>query len=178
MAIIDSLNILSYRQVIGDVTYSDRAIDLQTSADYGVGRPVYVELVANGQHAKDLRAQVVGANKSDFSDCAAIADSGVIKAAKLVAGFSIDIEVPPTDKKYRYVAMRYIPSDADTVNNPDTVVAGASGTDVDISAYALPPKVGEEQEDLANGITAYFVLTPVSHVDYAHANDDKNTAGA
>lgn len=177
MAIIDSLNILSYRQVIGDVTYSDRAIDLQTSADYGVGRPLYVELVANGQHAKDLRAQVVGANKPDFSDCTAIADSGVIKAAKLVAGFSIDIEVPPTDRKYRYIAMRYIPSDADTVNNPDTVVSGASGTDVDISAYALPPVVGAEQEDLPNGITAYVVVTPVSHVAYATANQDNNTAG-
>ena len=173
MALVEASSILSYEQVVTDTTYSQRCIDLIAQADYGVGRPLYFVFNALGAFTKDLRAQVVAFTDETLSDPVVVADSGIHAKETLVAGESFTVQVNQVDKKYRILAIRYIPSADGTENS--TVVGGGSGTSPDVSNFAPPQKVGEKRPDVANGITAYAALTVPTKLMYKYVNADKRT---
>lgn len=174
MAIIDSLAIFSRDQEVTEVTYSERSMDLKTLADYGVGRNAYIECVCGGTFAKFLRVQLVGFADDTYTNPVVISDSGVKDKAELVAGHIFYIPFSITDKKYKVVALRYIPSD-DAATNDGSSAPSAGSAFAITGEYAAPPKVGEEKAAKANTISAHLVLTPSSQVEYDYVNQDKAT---
>lgn len=165
---VDYQTIFCDGQVIEGTTLSDRAIDLQTLADYGKGKPWSVHVIAQGAHEHDLRVQIVGSKTATFNDVVVVGDSGVIPRAKLVQGFDRYIDVNAVGEKYRYLALRFIPTIDG--NASETISAGTKGTD------AIPSvlRVGEVPAPIANGIRAQIELLNNTNVAYRHANDDKS----
>lgn len=174
MAILDSQAIFSRDQVIDAVTYSQRAMDLQALADYGVGQNAYIECVVNGAFTKYLRVQLVGSANDDWSDLIVISDSGVKDKSELVAGHVFYVPFSITDKKYKNICLRFIPSD-DAASNDSSATPTGEAFAID-GAYAEPPKVGAEKDEVANSISCHLVLTPTTHVEYDAVNSDKITA--
>lgn len=174
MAIIDSLAIFSRDQEVTEVTYSERAMDLKTLADYGVGRNAYIECVCGGNFAKFLRVQLVGFTDDTYTNPIVISDSGVQDKAELVAGHIFYVPFSITDKKYKLIALRYIPSDDAATNDGSSAPTGGTAFAI-TGEYAAPPKVGEEKVAKANTISAHLVLTPSSQVEYDYVNKDKAT---
>lgn len=71
---------------------------------------------------------------------------------------------------------RYIPSAEGTAEDPNAVPTGTSACDC--APLGRPPKVGEKQPELANGLSACLVLVaPTEGVYYKYANQEKLTAG-
>ena len=174
MAILDSLAIFSRKQKVTETTYSERAMDLKALADYGVGRNAYIECICGGNFSKFLRVQLVGFADETYSAPVVVGDSGVIDKAELVAGHRFYVPFNITDKKYKIIALRYIPStDAATNDSSATPSAGTAFT-AD-GQYAPPPKVGADPAVVADTISAHLVLTPASQVEYDYANQDKRT---
>lgn len=174
MAILDSQAIFSRDQVVEEVTYSQRAMDLQSLADYGIGAHAYIECVVNGAFTKYLRVQLVGSKTDDWADLIVISDSGVKDKDELVAGHVFYVPFNMTDKKYKNICLRFIPSD-DAASNDGT--ATPTGTAYALEGnYAEPPKVGLEKAEVPNSISCHLVLTPTTHVEYDYVNQDKITA--
>lgn len=173
MALVEANTILSYEQEVTDTTYSQRYIDLKAQADYGVGRPLYFVFNILGAFTKDLRAQVVGFTDDSLSDPVVLADSGIHEQASLVAGVQFSVQVNQVDKKYKVIALRYIPSAAGTGEEHSSV--SGDGTIPDVSNFAPPVKVGEENKEIANGVTAFAALTVPTKLLYQYVNHDKAT---
>lgn len=177
MALVDYQTIFCDGQVITATTYSDRSVDLQSLADYGKGKPWSVHCLIQGTHSNDLRVQVVGSTSPNFSDIVVVGDSGVIEKAKLVQGYDFYVDVGAVGKKYRYLALRFIPTiettetvegeEVTTSTATETVGEGSAG--VDNIPHVLP--VGAEPQAVANAIRAQIELLNNSNVDYPHAND-------
>lgn len=173
MALVDYQTIFCDGQVITATTYSDRSVDLQSLADYGKGKPWSVHCLIQGTHSNDLRVQVVGSTSPNFSDIVVVGDSGVIAKAKLVQGYDFYVDVGAVGKKYRYLALRFIPTietevEGETVTTAtETVGEGSAG--VDNIPHVLP--VGAVPQAVANAIRAQIELLNNSNVDYPHAND-------
>lgn len=178
MALVDYQTIFCDGQVISATTYSDRSVDLQSLADYGKGKPWSVHCLIQGTHTYDLRVQVVGSTSPNFSDIVVVGDSGVIAKAKLVQGYDFYVDVGAVGKKYRYLALRFIPTietevEGETVTTAtETVGAGSAG--VDNIPHVLP--VGAVPQAVANAIRAQIELLNNSNVDYPHANDQLSYA--
>lgn len=172
MALVEANTILSYEQEITDTTYSQRYIDLHAQADYGVGRPLYFVFNILGTFAKDLRAQVVGFTDETLADPVVLADSGLHEKATLVAGAQFSVQVNQVDQKYKIIALRFIPS----VEHSETFdVATSEGVTPDVSNFAPPVKVGAENKEVANGVTAFAALTVPTKLLYKYVNADKAT---
>lgn len=171
MALVEANTILSYEQEVTDTTYSQRYIDLHAQADYGVGRPLYFVFNILGTFTKDLRAQVVGFTDDTFSSPVVLADSGIHEQASLVAGEQFSVQVNQIDKKYKIIALRYIPSTAGS----ETADVSGSGTAPDVANFAPPQKVGEERAEVANGVTAFAAFTVPTKLLYKYVNADKAT---
>lgn len=170
----DALFTFSYRQVLDAVSNSQRSVDLQTMADYGVGRPWWVVVQACGTFTKDLRIQIIGSEDKEFSTVVHIADSGVIPKASLVQGYEYKIQVPQVDRKYRFIALRYIPSETGTPSKGDETPSGSEYT---LDGVFDPVEVaGKVPEPLADGVTAFASINVATELDYPHANADKITA--
>ena len=103
MAIVDANVILSDKQVITDTTYSQRAIDFKSLADYGVGTNLYVACLTQGDFSTALRVQVLGCKDDTFTDPVVLGDSGVKQITELVFGSKFFIRINETGKKYRYL---------------------------------------------------------------------------
>ena len=174
MAILDSQAIFSRDQVIDAVTYSQRAMDLQSLADYGVGANAYIECVVNGAFTKYLRVQLVGSASDDWADLIVISDSGVKDKSELVAGHVFYVPFTLTDKRYKNICLRFIPSDDAASNDSSATPEGTAYALED--GYAAPPKVGVDKTEVANSISCHLVLTPTTHVEYDTVNEDKFTA--
>ncbi len=174
MAILDSQAIFARDQVVTETTYSQRAMDLQALADYGVGANAYIECVVNGAFTKYLRVQLVGSATDDWADIIVISDSGVKDKAELVAGKVFYVPFTITDKKYKNICLRFIPSD-DAASNDSSATPSGTAYALD-GAFAEPPKVGAEKAEVANSISCHLVLTPTTHVEYDTVNSDKITA--
>lgn len=178
MALVDYQTIFCDGQVITATTFSDRAIDLQSLADYGKGKPWSVHCLIQGTHTNDLRVQVVGSTSQNFNNVVVVGDSGVIEKAKLVQGYDFFIDVQAVGKKYRFLALRFIPTietevEGETVTTAtETVGEGSAG--VDNIPHVL--KVGAVPDPIANGIRAQIELLNNSNVDYPHANDQLSYA--
>ena len=160
MAIVDSQTILSYRQVVTDVTYSQHGFDWGERADYGVGNPIWLEVTIDSK---------------DFTNPIVLGDSGLYKKEELTAGKLISVQLVQTDKKYRYMCARYIPSAEGTAEDPNAVPTGSSACDC--TPLAPPPKVGDVPAELANGLSAHLALVAPTQVQYKYVNEDKDTAG-
>lgn len=173
MAILDSLAIFSRDQEVTEVTYSQRSMNLKALADYGVGRNAYIECICGGAFSKFLRVQLVGFTDDTLSDPIVISDSGVKDKAELVAGHIFYIPFSITDKKYKIICLRYIPSTDAATNDGSATPSGEAFTITE--GYAAPPKVGEDKAEKANTISAHLVLTPSSQVQYDYVNADKAT---
>ena len=173
MALVDYQTIFCDGQVITGTTYSDRAIDFQSLADYGKGKPWSVHCLVQGTHTYDLRVQVVGSQANNFSDVVVVGDSGVIDKAKLVQGYDFYIDVNAVGKKYRFLALRFIPTIVTQVEGQDVATAtetvGEGVAGVDNIPHVL--KVGEVPSPVDNAIRAQIELLNNSNVDYPHAND-------
>jgi len=174
MAIVDSNTILSKDQVLATVTYAQRAIDLQASADYGVGRDAFVKFLIKGNFTLDLRCQIVGSDSADFSNLKVISDSGVKEAAELLEGTQFFLRFNPTNLKYRYITIRYIPTAAGTANTGTESVVG--GDTPDVTNFAPPTPVGSVEANTADSIDAFIVLDGEFDAGYDYANSDKRTA--
>lgn len=172
MALVEANTILSYEQEVTDTTYSQRYIDLHAQADYGVGRPLYFVFNILGTFTKDLRAQVVGFTDETLADPVVLADSGIHEMASLVAGEQFSVQVNQVDKKYKILALRYIPS---TTGSAETTEVSGSGTAPDVTNFAPPQKVGEERAEVANGVTAFAAFTVPTKLLYKYVNADKAT---
>ena len=173
MAIVDYQTILADKQVITETTLSDRSVDLQALADYGMGHRWAVHVLCQGAHANDLRVQVLGSDKPTFESVTVIGDSGVFSAAELTFGKEFYVDIVPTGKKYRYVALRFIPtihseSQSGVETTSETIVNGQAGT----GNVSPVPKVGDTVTAVANAIRAQIELINVQHLDYPHAVDD------
>lgn len=170
MAIVDAITVLSDKQVLDATTYSQRAIDFQTLADYGTGRDLYVHFIAQGTHAKDLRIQVLGLRTTDDATPIILGDSGVIPRAELVQGGDGYVRVSETRTKWRYLVLRYIPTDKG--QGSETVVGGDKFECT--CHFNEPVKVGETQAPIANAIRAQIEFVPVLGNVYPCANADKS----
>ena len=172
MAIVDANVILSDKQVITDTTYSQRAIDFKSLADYGVGTNLYVACLTQGNFSTALRVQVLGCKDDTFTDPVVLGDSGVKQITELVFGSKFFIRINETGKKYRYLLLRIIPTTQDGHYN-ETV----TGNDkVDITNFAAPTKVLEGVTPIADALRAEIVDTAALGTVYGYANADKATA--
>lgn len=168
---IDFQTIFSDQQVISATTLSDRAVDLQSLADYGIGRELFVNCVTQGTHANDLRIQILGSDTRAFSSVDVIGDSGVITATELNATKKFCIHVNPTGKKYRYICLRYIPTIEGSAS--ETISDGTAGS----ATVSAPPKVGDQITDVANSIRAYVGFVADFDVQYPYANQSMSYSG-
>ncbi len=175
MALIDSLTVLSSNQDVSATTLSERAIDMNALADQGLnGKPLYVHVIMKGAATKDLRVQVLGfQTPGTYTSPDVIADSGVYAAENLVHGALIQVAIPPVDRKYRVIALRYIPSDDNTAET--TTIT--SGTTASASNYDAPPKVGASPVTAADTVDAFLSGSFVSSVAYQYANASLSTGG-
>ena len=165
MALVDAFDILSDKQVISGNCYSDRAKDLQTESDWGQSAVQrYVKFIVEGTHSKALTIQLLGANREDFSDNFVIAQTTAIPAADLVAGHYFFLPVPAVGKKYRYFAIKYLPTGGADDEEEKT----------DTGSCPTSPVLGETAE-VANGITAFFTLVDDYKTVYPYVNADKAT---
>ncbi len=164
----------SYNQDVTAVTNSQCSVDFGALADYGVGRPFYITVQACGTHDKDLRIQVLGCEDNTFSKPVVLNDSNVIPKASLVQGYEVNLQVPQVDQKYRFLALRYIPSDPDTPSKGNETVSGGSA--FTRNADFDPPRVvGKVPTAVKNAVTAFGAINIASSVDYPQANADKIT---
>lgn len=172
MSIVDYQTILADKQVVTETTLSDRSVDLQSLADYGMGHRWSVHCLCQGAHEHDLRVQILGSATPTFEAVDVIGDSGVFSAASLTFGKEFYVDIVPTGKKYRYVAARFIPtiqSESGAVSSAsETVVNGQAGT----GNVSPVPKVGDTVSPVANAIRAQIELINVQRLDYPHAVDD------
>ena len=164
---IDYQTIFCDRQVISATTLSNRAVDLQALASYGVGRQLFVNCMPQGTHAHDLRVQILGSKTGDFAtDAVVVGDSGVIPVNDLNANGHFFVGFNPIKDKYRYVALRFIPTIEGEAS--EEVTNGGNGSDV----VPNVPEVGVVPADLANGIKAYIDFTPALDIVYPMARED------
>lgn len=170
MAIVDSETIVSYRQVVTGNSYAQRSLDMRALADYGVGHPIYFVFNILGAFSHDLRVVIFGSKDDTNAELKEIANSGIHPKAELVEGSSFFVTINQTDTKYKNIVIMYIPSDDGTES---TEISG--GEAVDVSNFAPPTPVGQEEETLANGITAFAALTVPTKVYYRVKNQDKIT---
>lgn len=163
---IDYQTIFCDKQVIEGTTLSNRAVDLQSLADYAIGRDLYAQVLAQGEHAKDLRVQVLGSQTDTFADSVVIGDSGVIPVEDINEKKQFFVRFNPTGKKYRYVCLRFIP----TVNGHESAMESG----VVIGVDEIPPvqEVGTEPTDLANAVKAMIAFVPNIDVVYPFARQD------
>lgn len=168
--LIDRLDMLSDRQTIDGTVYSTFAKDLESDTDWGQGgAPRYVQVILHG--AFDLGAtldvQLLGSTKPDFSDAFTILDSQPIKKEDLSASRSIAMLIPPIDKKYRYITLKYI------------VESGSeSSADHQDEADLCPstPDLNVGKDDANNTFTAFITNTITSKCRYPYVNQTMITA--
>lgn len=166
MAIVDYFDILSDRQVIDGTCYSNQAKDLQAASDWGSSAIMrFVKVIVEGTHSKALTIQLMGANKPDFTDAFVIAQTVQIPAADLVRGKVFYLPVSSLGKKYRYFCLKYLPA-----GGSDSATENPEGGN-----YCPPSPVLSEQEEVENGISAFFSLIDDYHVEYPYVNQDKYT---
>lgn len=166
MAIVDHFDILSDRQVIDGNCYSDHGKDLGVASDWGQTAVTrYVKFICEGAHTKALTVQLIGANQADFSDAFVIAQTAQIPSADLVRGKTFFLSVPAIGKKYRYFAIKYLPAGG----------ADSATEKPEDGNYCPPTPVLGKQEDVENGITAFFSLVDDYMTTYPYVNQDKYT---
>ena len=170
MSLIDSQSILEYRRAITKTCYSRHAMDFRACADYGLGQPLYLDVKIDGNHTKNLRVQLVGFNP------VVIADTGLHPSAELVEGKHLYAQIVQTDKKYRYIAARFIPSTDGTTESTDVDVSATYNPE-ELIKFSPVKKVGEDLPAVANGVSAYLVVNIPTDVEYPSVNADKITAG-
>lgn len=165
--IVDSLDILSDKQVIDKIEYSDHFKDLVAPCDWGEGQTKYVMVLSHGAFTTGttLEIQLVGANKADFSDAFMINSTGAISQDAIVHGFSRCIAITPIGKKYRYFALKFLP---------------ASGTedsagDKPESTCPTEPML-KPQEAIDNAFSAFIMFNSITGLTYPMVNADKETA--
>ena len=169
----DALFTFSYQQDVTAVTNSQRSVDLQSMADYGVGRPWWIVVNCCGAISSNLRVQILGSEDDTFSTVSVIADSGILVSTSLVQGYEIKMQVPQTDKKYRYIALRYIPS---TTEKPSTGTEAPTGSGFTLSEVFDPVKeAGKIPAEVKNAVTAFASPNVSTSLDYPQANADKIT---
>lgn len=133
MALLDSLDILSDKQVINNTCYSAYSRDLKVPMDWGqTETPRYIQLLAHGTHSHPLTVQVVGSNNQSHSDEFVICQTPEIPVAELKAGFKSFITLPPIGKKYRFLALKYLPTGG---SNPAATAAVLTGG-VEVTDFA------------------------------------------
>lgn len=167
MAIVDYQTIFCDKQVIEATSLSDRAIDLQALADYGMGRNWFVHVFIQGTHSNPLRVQVLGFTDNTFTNGVVVGDSDVYAAAKLVQGFNFTVPVNPKASKYRYLALRFVP----TISGTETTEISSGTTATAGNMAVVPPVVGSVSA-VANAVRAQLELLPIEDISYPHAGDD------
>lgn len=165
MARIDGLSVFSDRQVVDKITYSQKAMTLTSEIDFGAA-PInhYIAVLVEGTFSLGMTIDLMGATKEDFSDAEVITSTRPLAASELVAGFRTYIQVPPINKKYKYICLKYRPegkSDENDTAFEDTMCP----TDPVLN----PPTVE------ANSISAFYTPTADFDTVYPYANADKDT---
>lgn len=165
MARIDALSVLSDRQVVDKITYSDRAIDLTAEIDFGAA-PMqhFFKIVVEGAFTAGLTIDIVVANEEDFSDATVIASSAAFTSDELVAGFITFLPVPPVNQKYRYICLKYRPDSSSDENEEEH----------DGSLCPTDPVLGEVTIE-PNTLSAFYSDIADFNTQYPYANDDKDT---
>lgn len=165
MARIDEYTILSDRQVVEKIAYSDRAWDLGAEMDVGQSNiPHRICVLIEGTFDKGLTIQLVMANKADFSDAVVAQSSKAFEAADLTAGKKFFFTLTPSGEKYRYVALKYLPT-------------GVSDNDNDAKPEdPCPPEpVLNPSEAPANSVSAWHTTIADYGTWYPFVNQDKAT---
>ena len=167
MAVIDRLDKLSDKQVIDKIEYSVHFKDLLAPCDWGEGLPKYVMLLSHGAFTTGttLEVQLVGANKTDFSDAFVINTTGAISQNDIVHGFSRGIAITPIGKKYRYFALKFLPANG----------TEDSAGDKPESTCPTDPML-KPQEAIENAFTAFITFNSITGLTYPMVNADKQTA--
>lgn len=133
MALIDSLDILSDKQVVNNTCYSRYCKKFKAPSDWGqTEMQRYIEILCHGTHAHPLTVQVVGSNNDSHSDEFVICQTTEIPVAKLKAGYKFFIPIPPIGQKYRYLALKYLPTGG---SNPAATAAVLTGG-VEVTDFA------------------------------------------
>lgn len=185
MALHDARNLLASNQVISATTLSQRYLDFNALADYGVGHlPIFLTTIIKGQFTHDLRIQLLATEEEDgdFSNPIVVADSGLTPADELYAGKVIPVLIPPTNKKYRAVCARFIPSRAESSEGAGdgvletTDITGGTPYVVD-STFNPPAKVGDTNAEVADAVDCFLTSEMATDLYYPNANDGKATGG-
>lgn len=167
--IIDRLDMFGDRQVIDGTVYAPQAKDLEASTDWGMGGAQrYVVVIAHGPFTlgTSLDIQLMGANKPDFSDAVTVVSSGPILAADLSAQRVVSMFIPPINKKYRYIALKYVvDGGTESSYNP-----------ADDDLCPTSPELNVDKEDVENCLTAIITNTINSTPRYPYANQTMITA--
>ena len=125
MALIDSLDILSDKQIVNNTCYSRYCKKFKAPSDWGqTEMQRYIEILCHGTHAHPLTVQVVGSNNDSHSDEFVICQTTEIPVAKLKAGYKFFIPIPPIGQKYRFLALKYLPTGG---SNPSATSATLTG---------------------------------------------------
>lgn len=165
MACIDNYSILSDRQVVTEIAYSDRAWDLVTANDFGQSNiPHRICVLVEGAMTKGMTFQVVVANKADFTDAQVLMASKAFLQSELVAGFRHYFTVTPAGIKYRYLALKYLPTGVDTESDDEK------------PQYPCPPRpVLDDTAAPANSVSAWHCTIADYETYYPYVNANKQT---
>lgn len=167
--LIDRLDMFGDRQVIDGTVYAPYCKDLESSTDWGMGGAQrYVAVIAHGPLTlgNSIDIHLMGANKPDFSDAATIVSSGPILKADFSAQRVVSMFIPPINKKYRYIAVKYI-IDGGTESSYNPAEDDLCPTE---------PELNVDKEDVDNCLTAIITNTITSTPRYPYANQSMETA--
>lgn len=171
MAHVDARTILSDRQVIKGTTLSQRAVAYIDSGDQAFEREFYIGCYVQGDFTHDLRVQILGFNDAKFTgEPVLVGDSGVIEKENLTFGSAFSVKANPTGKKYKYLAVRYIPT-LDGVEVKDDTTDDPT----DNATFAIPTPITGKVEPLADSIRAQYERQFNGGAIYPFANEDKIT---
>lgn len=171
MAHVDARTILSDKQVIKGKTLSQKAIAYVDNGDQAFESEFYIGCYIQGDFTHDLRVQILGFNDETFGgDPVLIGDSGVIEKENLTFGTAFSIKANPTGKRYKYLALRYIPT-LDGVEVTDDT----TDSPLNPATFAIPTKIVDDTTPVADAIRAQYEREFNGGVSYPFANQDKIT---
>lgn len=156
MALIDNLEKFAEKQIISKICRSQYGIALRNKADFGQNMfNRYVKLQTHGAFTTGLTVNLIASNSSDFSDEVTLSSTGEIAQGTLVSGYTTFLQIPATGQKYKYFALKFMPSgvvDQETTTVPED--------------YCPNTKVLDENTDTENCLSAFLVYTNNFNTEY------------
>lgn len=159
--ILDDYDFLCEKQVLNASAYAKNGFNILSPRDWGHRAvPLNIQFLILGPHDKDLIIDIVVKKDANSAE-EVIGTSGTIPKADLVRGKVFTLPVPPLDKKYQLITVKFRRDGVAPSTDPTT--GDTCPTDQFLNSPA----------DLPNGITAVFTHNFKTTVTYPFSNEDK-----